>query len=71
MKKQNWQDHIAGMQEDPIPMRFLFEWLPYLRPRHGCKLRWKGRIGKYLKRFKIDEVAGYICKGERSLESKM
>ena len=47
--------HVARMQEDHIPKRHLFGWLTHRRPMHGCKLRWRDRIRKDLKRFKINE----------------
>ena len=47
--------HVARMQEDHIPKRLLFGWLTHRRPMHVCKLRWRDRIRKDLKRFKINE----------------
>ena len=55
------------MQEDHIPKRLLFGWLTHRRPMHGCKLRWRDRVRKDLKRFKIDEGRWYRDAKERGV----
>ena len=60
-------DHVARTQEDCIPKRHLFGLLTHRRPIHGCKLRWRGRISKDLKKLKIDEGRWYKDAKERGL----
>ena len=59
--------HVARIQEDHIPKRLLFGWLTHPRPMRGCKLRWRDRVRKYLKRFKIDEGRWYRDAKERGV----
>ena len=66
-RRLRWLGHVARMQEDCIPKRFLFGWLTHRKPMHGCKLRWRDRVRKYLKRFKIDEERWYQDAKERGL----
>ena len=54
-RRLRWLAHVARMQEDRIPKRLLFGWLSHRKPMHGCKLKWRDRVRKDLKRFKIDE----------------
>ena len=36
--------HVARMDEDRIPKRMLFGWLPQQRPAHGTKMRRRDRV---------------------------
>ena len=54
-RRLRWLGHVARMQEDHISKRLLFGWLTYRKPMHACKLRWRDRVRKDLKKFKIDE----------------
>ena len=66
-RRLRWLGHVARMQEDRIPKRPLFGWLTHPRPMHGCKLRWRSRVRKDLKRFKIDEGRWYRNAKERGV----
>ena len=66
-RSMRWLDHVARMQEDRIPKRLLFGWLSHPRPMHGCKLRWRDRVRKDLKRFKMDEGRWYRDSKERGV----
>ena len=66
-RRLRWLGHVARMQEDRISKRLLFGWLSHPRPMHGCKLRWRDRVRKDLKRFKIDEGRWYKDAKERGV----
>ena len=56
-KRWSWAGHVDCMDDCCLPKRLLFGWLPHLpwRPTHGTKLRWRGRVRKDQKQFKIEE----------------
>ena len=62
-----WLGHLARMDEDRIPKKLLFGWLPQRRPAHGTKLRWKDKVRQDLKRFGIDEASWFRVAQERGL----
>lgn len=62
--------HVARMNEDRIPKRMLFGWLPQQRPAHGTKMRWRARVRKDLKKFGIEEGSWYKVAQEREVEGE-
>ena len=66
-RRLKWLCYVARMQEDHILKRFLFGLLTYQRSMHGCKLKWRDRVKKYLKKFKIDEGRWYRDANEKRL----
>ena len=61
-----WLGHMARMNEDRLPKKILFGWLPQRRPRYGTKLRWRDRARKDIKRFSIDESCWFTIAQDRS-----
>ena len=53
------------MDEERIPKKLLFGWLPERRPTHGTKMRWRDRVRKDLKRFGIVENRWYATTQDR------
>ena len=49
-RRLRWLGHVAWMDEERIPKKLLFGWLPERRPAHGT-MRWRDRVRKDLKRF--------------------
>ena len=65
-RRLRWLSHVARMEEeDRIPKRLLFGWLPQRRPAHGTRMRWRDRVRKDLKRFGIAESSWYKVAQER------
>ena len=56
---------MARMDDNRIPERMLFGWLPQQRPAHGTKMRWRDRVRKDLKKFDIEEGSWYRVAQER------
>ena len=54
-RRLRWLGHIARMEEDRLPKKILFGWLPQKRPAHGTKMRWRDKVRKDLKKIDIDE----------------
>ena len=43
-RRFRWLGHLARMDDNCIPKKFLFGWLPQHRPAHGTKLRWRDKV---------------------------
>ena len=61
-----WLGHVARMEEDRLPKRLLFGWLPQRRPAHGTKMRWRDKVRKDFKKFQNDEDVWYRIAQERA-----
>ena len=61
----HWLGHLARMEDDRVPKKMLFGWLPRPRPPHGTKMRWWDRVRKDLRKFGIDERTWYTEAQER------
>ena len=59
-RRLRWLGHLTRMEDDRVPKKVLFEWLPQPRHPHGTKMRWWDRVRKDLKKFDIDERTWYI-----------
>ena len=57
-----WLGHPARMEDDRVPKKVLFGWLPWPRHPHGTKMRWRDRVRKDLKKFDTDERTWYTEK---------
>ena len=66
-RRLRWLGHIARMDEDRMPKRLLFGWLPQRRPAHGTKLRWKDKVRRDFQKFHIDEDGWYSAAQDRGL----
>ena len=64
-RRLRWLGHVARIDEDRIPKRMLFGWLPQQRPAHGTKMRWRDRARKDLKKFGIEEGSWYKVAQDR------
>ena len=64
-RRLRWLGHLARMEEDRLPKRILFGWLPERRPAHGTKLRWKDRVRRDMKKFHIEEGSWFQVAQER------
>ena len=54
-----WLGHLAHMEDDRLPKQILLGSLPQKRPAHGTKMRWRDRMRKDLRQFKIEESKWY------------
>ena len=64
-KRLRWLGHLARMDEDHLPQKLLFGWLPQHHPAYETKLRWKDKVRQDLKRFGIDEASWFRVAQER------
>ncbi len=64
-KRLQWLGHVARMEEERLPKRLLFGWMPQPRPAHGTKMRWRDKVRKYLKKVHIEEDEWYSIAQER------
>ncbi len=58
-RRLRWLGHLARTDEDRLPKKVLFGWLPQRHLLHGTKVRWKDRVRKDMKKFNISE-GGWI-----------
>ena len=64
-RRLRWLGHVARMDEERVPKKMLFGRLPQQRPAHGTKMRWRDRVRKDLKKFRIEEGSWYKVAQER------
>ena len=53
------------MEDDHIPKKLLFGWLPQCHPAHGTKLRWRDKARQGLKKFNTAESSWFEVAQER------
>ena len=66
-RRLRWLGHLSRMEDDRLPKKMLFGWLPQCRPEHGTKLRWKDRVRQDLKKFKVVEDSWFPTSQDRWL----
>ena len=64
-KRLRWAGHVARMKDCRLPKRLMFGWLPQKRPAHGTKQRWRDRVRKDLKQFRIEESSWFQVAQDR------
>ena len=52
-RRMQWLGHLARMSNTRMPKQILFGRLKKVRPFHGVKMRWKGRVKKDMRSLKI------------------
>ena len=66
-RRLRWLGHLARIEEDHLPKKFLFGWLPQHHPAHGPKIRWRHRVKKDLQKRNIMESSWFCAAQDRGL----
>ena len=64
-RRLQWLGHVARMDDSCLPKQLLFGLLPHPRPAHGVKLRWRDKVRRDLKTFRINESTWYALAHDR------
>ena len=58
-RRLQWLGYVARMDDSCLPKQLLFGWLSHPRLAHGVKLRWRDKVRRDLKIFRINESTWY------------